>query len=39
VTGSTVSPPLDASIYLLGRERSVARLRASADALSSPGGA
>ena len=39
VTGSTVSPPLDASIYLLGRERSVARLRASSDALSSPGGA
>ena len=37
VTGSAVSPPLDASIYLLGRDRSVARLRASADALSSPG--
>ena len=37
VTGSNVSPPLDASIHLLGRERSVARLRASADALSSTG--
>ena len=28
VTGSTVSPPLDGSLELLGRERSVARLRA-----------
>jgi glutamyl-tRNA synthetase len=28
VTGSTVSPPLDGSLELLGRERTVARLRA-----------
>jgi glutamyl-tRNA synthetase len=35
VTGSAVSPPLDASIYLVGRERCVARLRASAEALAS----
>jgi glutamyl-tRNA synthetase len=28
VTGSTVSPPLDASLDLLGRERAVTRLRA-----------
>jgi glutamyl-tRNA synthetase len=28
VTGSTVSPPLDGSLELLGRERAVARLRA-----------
>ena len=34
VTGSTVSPPLDGSVHLLGKERSVARLRAAADALS-----
>jgi glutamyl-tRNA synthetase len=32
VTGSDVSPPLDASIYLLGREQSVGRLRAAANA-------
>ena len=30
VTGSTVSPPLDGSLYLLGKERTVARLRAAA---------
>jgi glutamyl-tRNA synthetase len=33
VTGSEVSPPLDASIHLLGKERSVGRLRAAAAAL------
>ena len=30
VTGSTVSPPLPESLELLGRERTVARLRAAA---------
>ena len=30
VTGSTVSPPLDGSLHLLGKERSVTRLRAAA---------
>jgi glutamyl-tRNA synthetase len=33
ITGSDVSPPIDASVYLLGRERAVARLRAAAAAL------
>jgi glutamyl-tRNA synthetase len=28
VTGSTVSPPLPESLELLGRERTIARLRA-----------
>jgi glutamyl-tRNA synthetase len=30
VTGSTISPPLPESLELLGRERTIARLRAAA---------
>jgi glutamyl-tRNA synthetase len=35
VTGRTVSPPLDGSIVLLGRDRAVARLRAAAASVAS----
>jgi glutamyl-tRNA synthetase len=33
ITGTLVSPPIDATVLLLGRERSVGRLRAAADRL------
>ncbi|MGE5764478.1 MAG: hypothetical protein ACM3ZF_11545, partial [Mycobacterium leprae] len=36
VTGRTVSPPLFESLELLGRERTLARLRAAVDALPLP---
>lgn len=35
VTGSTVSPPIDQTLFLLGRERSLARLRRAVDFISS----
>jgi glutamyl-tRNA synthetase len=35
LTGSTVSPPIDATVLLLGRERCVARLRSAAERLRS----
>jgi len=37
VTGRTVSPPLYESLELLGRERTLARLRAARESLGSPG--